>query len=170
MTVELNRSPAYATKAPEARAPQIERERGPVVGLSLAEEETINLARQAETGQSLWDKVILNLVRPPSITLFALLDSGRKVAAPPLPQVQEAYDSVANTAKELSAKASRSETANPDADTTSPIAKPEHVAVVPPAPAAPSHTTAQAPAQTSVAQTVPSQAAPAVSTAAPILA
>lgn len=166
MTIELNRSPVYANKAREAHALQIEREHVPVVSLSLTEQETVSLARQAESGESLWDKVILNLVHPPAITLFALLDSGRKVAAPPLPQVQEAYDSVANTAKEPSTKAPRSETANPAADTTSPIAQAKHVAVSA-APAAPSQVTA--PAQTP-AQPASSQVTPTTSATAAIFA
>lgn len=103
MTVELNTSAVYANKAREAQYFQLEEEQISVVGLSLAEKETFSLARKAESGGSLWDKVVLNLVHPPALMLFALLDSGRKAVAPPLPQVQEAYDTIADAAKDAAA-------------------------------------------------------------------
>jgi hypothetical protein len=125
MTVELNTSAVYANTAREAQYVQLQQEQTSIVGLSLAQKETFNLARTAETGDSVWDKVILNLVHPPALTLFALLDSGRRVAAPPLPQVQEAYDTIAKTAKETDTK-----TTNPDTGSEK-TAVTAHVSVAP---------------------------------------
>jgi hypothetical protein len=162
MTIDLNTSPVFANKARETQYLQLEREQIPVVSLSLAEKETVSLARKAESGESLWDKVILNLVHPPAITLFALLDSGRKVAAPPLPQVQEAYDTVANTAKEAPAEAPQSQATNTAADTSPAIVTTTVAAPVSAAPAAPSHVAS--PAQTA------SQPAPTASATTAIIA
>ncbi|HBF31125.1 hypothetical protein [Rhizobium sp.] len=95
MTLELSISTASAHKAKNTHYLRMSEDESAMEGLSLAEKETFNLARKAETGDSAWDKAILNLVHPPALMLFALLDSGRKAGAPPLPQVQEAYSDVA---------------------------------------------------------------------------
>ncbi|MBB4953101.1 hypothetical protein H4S14_001146 [Agrobacterium vitis] len=80
--------------------------------MSLAEKETYNLARKAESGDSLWDKTILNLVHPPALMLFALLDSGRKVAMPPLEQVQEAYDTVSKATQDAESRSTAASSDN----------------------------------------------------------
>lgn len=66
-------------------------------GLSLAQKETFNLARDAEHGDNVLDKVLLNVVQPPALVLFTLLDTGRMSPEVPLPQAQNAYDTIANT-------------------------------------------------------------------------
>lgn len=95
MTLELNISASYATKAQDTSNVRLSDDQMDIAGLSLTEKQTFNLAREAETGDSAWDKAILNLVHPPALSLYALLDSGRTVVPPPLPQVQEAYSNVA---------------------------------------------------------------------------
>lgn len=94
MTLDLNISASQAPKAQGTPYVRLSDEQTEMAGLSLTEKETFNLARKAEMGDSAWDKAILNLVHPPALSLYALLDSGRTVMPPPLPKVQEAYSDV----------------------------------------------------------------------------
>lgn len=94
MTLDLNISASQAPKAQGTPYVRISDEQTEMAGLSPTEKETFNLAREAEKGDSAWDKAILNLVHPPALSLYALLDSGRTVMPPPLPKVQEAYSDV----------------------------------------------------------------------------
>ena len=66
-------------------------------GLSLAQKETFNLARDARHGDNVLDKVLLNVVQPPALVLFTLLDTGRMSPEVPLPHAQNAYDTIADT-------------------------------------------------------------------------
>ncbi|WP_180604144.1 hypothetical protein [Agrobacterium vitis] len=122
MIVQLNTSVPSAGAAKEDTASPFQAsplQEGAVLPetLSLAERETYNLALDAQNGDNVLDKVILNVVQPPALVLFALLDAGRVFPDVPLPQAQDAYDRMAET----------TETALPDVGDSSknqPSAKP----------------------------------------------
>ncbi|MGV1896012.1 hypothetical protein [Agrobacterium vitis] len=102
MIVQLNTSVPSAGAAKEDTASPFQAsplQEGAVLPetLSLAERETYNLALDAQNGDNVLDKVILNVVRPPALVLFALLDAGRVFPDVPLPQAQDAYDRMAET-------------------------------------------------------------------------
>ncbi|MGV2127294.1 hypothetical protein ACQZ4Q_14835 [Agrobacterium vitis] len=102
MIVQLNTSVPSAGAAKEDTASPFQAsplQEGAVLPetLSLAERETYNLALDARNGDNVLDKVILNVVRPPALVLFALLDAGRVFPDVPLPQAQDAYDRMADT-------------------------------------------------------------------------
>ncbi|MCF1462136.1 hypothetical protein FS827_12535 [Agrobacterium vitis] len=102
MIVQLNTSVPSAGAAKEDMASPFQAsplQEGAVLPetLSLAERETYNLALDAQNGDNVLDKVILNVVQPPALVLFALLDAGRVFPDVPLPQAQDAYDRMAET-------------------------------------------------------------------------
>ncbi|MGV2106412.1 hypothetical protein ACQZ4X_10145 [Agrobacterium vitis] len=102
MIVQLNTSVPSAGAAKEDTASPFQAsplQEGAVLPetLSLAERETYNLALDAQNGDNVLDKVILNVVQPPALVLFALLDAGRVFPDVPLPQAQDAYDRMAET-------------------------------------------------------------------------
>ncbi|MGV2121904.1 hypothetical protein ACQZ4R_02235 [Agrobacterium vitis] len=125
MIVQLNTSVPSAGAAKEDTASPFQAsplQEGAVLPetLSLAERETYNLALDAQNGDNVLDKVILNVVQPPALVLFALLDAGRVFPDVPLPQAQDAYDRMAETTE-------TTETALPDVGDSSknqPGAKP----------------------------------------------
>jgi len=151
MSVELNTSAVYATNVRVPQSFRFEDEEASVVGLSLAEKETYNLARKAESGDSLWDKTILNLVHPPALMLFALLDSGRKVAMPPLEKVQEAYNTVSNATQEVESRSATGSSDNTVKTTVhSEVSAPTPSAATTPTTIAPSRAVAQTSAPTTI--------------------
>ncbi len=107
MSLDLNISAAYANKPQTSQPVRVHDDETAMEGLTPAQKETFNLARKAKAGDNAWDKAILNLVHPPALMLFALLDSGRQTLAPPLPQVQDAYTDVSKTPQTGDAKDSQ---------------------------------------------------------------
>ncbi|MUZ75462.1 hypothetical protein GOZ90_22575 [Agrobacterium vitis] len=97
MIVQLNTSVPSAVAAKEDTASPFQDATVLPETLSLAERETYNLALDARNGDNVLDKVILNVVQPPALVLFALLDAGRVFPDVPLPQAQDAYDRMADT-------------------------------------------------------------------------
>lgn len=158
MTLELNISASYATKAQDTAHVRLSGDQVDMAGLSLTEKQTFNLARDAESGDSAWDKAILNLVHPPALSLYALLDSGRTVVPPPLPKVQEAYSDVekatplmdVQSGQDTSKGADTAKTGRRDAKTVSATAVP----TVSQTQAAPVSTAAVSTASSSVSQAI----------------
>ncbi|MGG7517362.1 hypothetical protein ACQ3G6_05680 [Allorhizobium undicola] len=83
-----------ATAQPAGNAQRSNASEAEMEGLSFAQKETYRLARDAEAGNDIDDKLILNVIHPPALILFSLLNGAKNDSPADLQRAHEAYGEI----------------------------------------------------------------------------